>query len=597
MMARGRRHTAARVATVGLGAVLVFLAGFALWSAVTSEHAAGQLRRSRLLSDSYEQTRFAMDDERLLEHEYMLGHGGNYTPARSEVLHQQFDAIAVRLDRGLAEIARSGDARDRALSHQLAAEQRGYHQSMDALFASAQMGNAGMAQMHGAAADGDFTRLRNEMSKVSDAHNNTTLRQLNDLQVTEARIRSATWPVIGLALILFGLFGLIVRGYRRREAALTQAELARLGRQALVDNLTGLRNNRAFEEDLERDLARISRSGEPLALVSLDLDRLKQTNDSHGHQAGDERLRALALAMTKGARSADGCYRVAGDEFALILPNTRAMGGLEVAQHVQQALRRVGAGPTSATAGVAEAGPGVDRDELIRKADLALLEAKRAHRAILIYSPEMDQIGAKCVINTEHVELTAVASALARAVDAKDSLTRSHSETVAELCALVAAELGLDFSRIAQLRLAGLLHDVGKIGVPDAILNKRGPLTEHEFDCMKTHCVLGHGIVDATGLSEHADWILHHHERIDGRGYPDGLAGEDIPLESRIILVADAFEAMTSGRPYRDGRPQAEALAELNSNAGTQFDRLCVEALLTVLAGRSADSNLAAVAL
>jgi diguanylate cyclase (GGDEF)-like protein len=592
-MAMGHKHVGARIATAGLGVVLVFLASFALWSAATSEHAAGQMRKSRLLSNAYEQTRFAMDDERLLEHEYMLGHGGNYTPARSEVLHQRFDAIAGQVDTGLAGIARIGDAHDRALSHQLAAEQHGYHQSMDSLFASARMGNNGMAQMNGAVADRDFARLRDVMSRVSDTHNNATLRHLNDLQLTEARIRSATWPVIGLALILFGLFGLIVRGYRRREAALTQAELARLERQALVDNLTGLRNNRAFEEDLERDLARIARSGEPLALVSLDLDGLKQTNDSHGHQAGDERLRALAHAMTESVRSADGTYRVAGDEFALVLSDTRAMGALEVAQHVQQALRRVSGGPSSVTAGVAEAGPGVDRDELIRKADIALIEAKRAHRGLLIYSPEMDQIGTERVTNIGRVEAQSVASALARAVDAKDSLTLSHSETVAELCALVAAELGLDASRIAQLRLAGLLHDVGKIGIPDAILNKPGPLTDQEFDCMKTHTALGHGIVEATGLSQHAEWILHHHERIDGRGYPDGLSGEDIPLESRIILVADAFEAMTAGRPYRDPRPVTEALVELNQHAGTQFDRRCVAALETVLSGRRAESELA----
>ncbi len=340
-MAKRRTHVAARAATVGLGAVLVFLAGFALWSAVTSEHAAAELRNSKQLTNAYDQTRFAMDDERLLEHEYMIGHGGNYTPARSEVLHQRFDALASRFDMRLAEIVRYGGVQDRQLARELAAVQRGYHHSLDAVFSSVRMGNNGMAQMNGAIADKDFTRLRNEISRVSDAHNAAALRQLNDLQNTEGRIRAATWAVIGFAMVLFGAFAFVVRGYRRREAALTQAQLARLERQALIDNLTELRNNRAFEEDLARNLARSDRSGKPLTLVFLDLDGLKQTNDAHGHQAGDERLRCLAHAMREAVRTADGAYRVAGDEFALILPETRAMGGLETAQRVQNALRRV----------------------------------------------------------------------------------------------------------------------------------------------------------------------------------------------------------------------------------------------------------------
>jgi putative nucleotidyltransferase with HDIG domain len=164
-------------------------------------------------------------------------------------------------------------------------------------------------------------------------------------------------------------------------------------------------------------------------------------------------------------------------------------------------------------------------------------------------------------------------------VDAKDSWTRSHCETVSELCAAVAAELELPPDRIEKLRLAGLLHDVGKIGVPDSILQKPSQLTEAEFETMKTHSQLGHSIVSGAGLAEEAHWILHHHERPDGRGYPDGLTADQIPLESRIILVADAFEAMTSDRPYRAAQPASAALNELHRHSGTQFDPRCVAAL------------------
>jgi putative nucleotidyltransferase with HDIG domain len=178
-----------------------------------------------------------------------------------------------------------------------------------------------------------------------------------------------------------------------------------------------------------------------------------------------------------------------------------------------------------------------------------------------------------------------LASALARAVDAKDAYTHSHCETVAELCAMIATELGLAPERVAQVRLAGLLHDVGKIGISDAILQKPGPLTDEEFRVMRTHPSLGSHIVSAAELYQEAGWIHHHHERVDGRGYPDGLGGKSIPLESRIIMVADAFEAITADRPYRDRRSVSEALVELNRHAGTQFDITCLRALERIITG------------
>jgi putative nucleotidyltransferase with HDIG domain len=177
----------------------------------------------------------------------------------------------------------------------------------------------------------------------------------------------------------------------------------------------------------------------------------------------------------------------------------------------------------------------------------------------------------------EHVN--SLSRALALAVDAKDSYTRSHCQTVSQLCALLASELRFAPKRIEQMRLAGLLHDVGKIGIPDAILNKPAALSEAEYDQMKGHSVLGEQIVAAGDLPEEARWVRHHHERYDGDGYPDGLAAAGIPLESRIILAADAFEAMTSDRPYRRAPGRTFALAELRRHAGTQFDPVVVHAL------------------
>jgi putative nucleotidyltransferase with HDIG domain len=183
---------------------------------------------------------------------------------------------------------------------------------------------------------------------------------------------------------------------------------------------------------------------------------------------------------------------------------------------------------------------------------------------------------------------TTLASALATALDAEDDYTRNHSHTVSELSAQIASQLGLPADRVTRVGLAGLLHDIGKIGIPDSVLRKPGKLTGAEYRLMQTHATLGHSIVSAVGLVGEALWVLHHHERIDGRGYPDGLAGDAIPLESRIIFVADAFEAITSDRPYRRGRSETEALDELQRHAGTQFDSRCVAALCRALGHRSA---------
>jgi len=274
----------------------------------------------------------------------------------------------------------------------------------------------------------------------------------------------------------------------------------------------------------------------------------------------------------------------------VIMRAERAWGAFRFVQRVQARLAARLADGLSMKAGVAEASGPVARETLLRHADSALTEAKRLRRAILVYSPDLETMRARPDVSREQHHLKTLATALARAVDAKDSYTRSHCETVSETAALIGAGLGLDPEHVGRLRLAGLLHDVGKIGIADAILQKPAPLNEHEFTVMKTHSALGHRIVSGAGLEEEAEWILRHHERPDGRGYPAGLRGDDVPLESRIILVADAFEAITSDRPYRAGRPEAEALAELDRHAGTQFDPACVAALWKALGRQRPDT-------
>jgi len=373
------------------------------------------------------------------------------------------------------------------------------------------------------------------------------------------------------------------KGIERELARAREAELERLALAALTDHLTGLRNHRAFHEELERELARRERNQAALSLVMLDLAGLKRVNDTLGHAAGDERLKALAVCLRATLRAGDAAYRIGGDEFALVFPGEHAWGALRLVQRLGERLREENGPRLAVAAGIAEATGQVPRDTLVRQADLALIAAKRSKRGALIYSIDQEPAVGQLDPGSDRHYLQTLTTALARAVDAKDSYTRSHCETVAELCALIAGELGLAPERIGKLRLAGLLHDVGKIGIPDAVLQKPEPLTREEFEIMKTHAALGCRIVSGASLDEQAGWILHHHERPDGRGYPDGVVGEEVPLESQIMLVADAFEAITSDRPYREGRSDAAAFEELERHAGTQFDPGCVAALRRAL--------------
>ena len=315
----------------------------------------------------------------------------------------------------------------------------------------------------------------------------------------------------------------------------------------------------------------------------LDLDGLKQINDTLGHQAGDARLRALGECLRATMRANDSAYRIGGDELMVLLPDERAWGAFLFAQRLQREGLSNRTGVTF-TSGIAES-TGFDGSEmLLRHVDLALYEAKRSGRRIVIYA---DGLAPKPAAppeeraNRHHQRL--LATALARAVDAKDQGTRNHCETVSELCVLIGEELGLDADRLEQIRLAGLLHDVGKIGVADRILRKPGPLGADEATAMRGHVHVGYSVVEAAELLEEARWVLHHHEHVDGSGYPHRLRGDDIPLESRIILVADAFEAITAERPYSPATSANDALAELDAHAGAQFDRRCVEALRTAL--------------
>jgi diguanylate cyclase (GGDEF)-like protein/putative nucleotidyltransferase with HDIG domain len=358
-------------------------------------------------------------------------------------------------------------------------------------------------------------------------------------------------------------------------------------RLALTDPLTGLGNHRHFHERLERELRHAHEEGLPLTLCLVDVDDFKRINDRFGHPAGDRVLSLLATRL----RQTGEAFRLGGDEFALLLPGYDEHAALTAASSVVERIAALDleyVGSVTVSAGVAISPQHADeRDELIRLADSALYWAKeygknrvRAYRPDVVELAELKRLAS----GPDRAARFRAAASLARAVDARDVYTGSHSQRVAELAARAARRLGLPDEDIELTRLAASLHDLGKLAIPEEILRKPGPLTEPERMVLERHPQIGFRMLESLGVDPVADWVLHHHERWDGSGYPDGMPGERIPLGARIIFVADSFDAMTSERVYRRRVPPAEAIAELERCAGTQFDPDIVAAFAQELA-------------
>ena len=381
----------------------------------------------------------------------------------------------------------------------------------------------------------------------------------------------------------------------------TDRERARIGlllareeadRRSRVDPTTGLFNRHHLLDVARRELARSQRELTHPALVLLDVDRLRDLNERGGHAVGDSVLRELAGRLSHSVRTYDTISHVGGGRFAVLVPDLRDGETLrricaEIAATLTgEPLRSAGRElHVTVTAAGARAHPGTTIDALLHSAEVALAAAKRSGVA---EQPAAEQPAAELTRREPPVddgEAARVAATLARAAAEREGVPHEHEVGVAELAELVGRELGLPESLQGDLRLAGLLHDVGTIAVAGAVLSKPGPLDEHEWVVLREHPSIGADMVARIpGLSRTQLAIRHHHERYDGQGYPDRLAGEAIPLAARVLATVDAYTAMTEERPYREARDRAEALEELRRNAGTQLDPLVVEALCRVLA-------------
>jgi diguanylate cyclase (GGDEF)-like protein/putative nucleotidyltransferase with HDIG domain len=352
-----------------------------------------------------------------------------------------------------------------------------------------------------------------------------------------------------------------------------------------IDSLSGLHNRRRTLEQLDIEVARARRYQGSFSILLADIDNFKNFNDTYGHYAGDEVIKRVAGLLHNRNRSSDFVGRFGGDEFLMILPATSRQGAATVADHMRLAL---GSLPYTAPNGSpiplrmnfgAASFPedGHDGSSLIAIADANLYESKRWGGDTVTLRRE--PIGGETIDPSGFGTLDALVSA----VDNKDHYTRKHCAHVAEQVAAMVKSLGLSKERQDKFRVAALLHDVGKIGLPDRILRKPGRLTPEEEEAVRQHSLQGSMLISQYLPDDDVvrEAVLSHHERWDGKGYPAGLAGRDIPYSGRILAVADSYSAMITDRPYRAGLSIREALAEIERGSGKQFDPEVVQVFLT----------------
>jgi diguanylate cyclase (GGDEF)-like protein/putative nucleotidyltransferase with HDIG domain len=364
-----------------------------------------------------------------------------------------------------------------------------------------------------------------------------------------------------------------------------------LREETRVDAKTGLYNARYFAGQLHEKLEVARRLERPLSLILADLDLLRDINNTYGHLAGDSVLQGVCDIFRTHIRADDLAARFGGEEFAILLPDTSKAQALQLAERLRHAVERAvfevettnDRLRATLSLGVASfPDDALEEDGLIHDADLAVYRAKDEGRNCVRTAAG----AAPAPVSVERADgllrdrSLQVMASISAAIDARDTHTAGHSRRVRALAIGIGQELGLSATDLELLGHAASFHDIGKLSVPDSVLLKPGTLDPAEAALMRTHATEGARTIDRLGLLDEAvPAVRHHHERVDGTGYPDGLVGDQIPLHARIIHVADALDAMVSARVYRPAKPVDAALAEIRREAGRQFCPRCVEAL------------------
>jgi diguanylate cyclase (GGDEF)-like protein len=386
----------------------------------------------------------------------------------------------------------------------------------------------------------------------------------------------------------------------RRLEIENRALMRKMKALSLKDSHTGLYNHRYLMERLAKEIVRAKRYSAPLSLLMADIDYFKSINDVYGHRYGDLILKKLGRFLLDTVRENDVVVRFGGEEFVIIMPDTDRGEAELAAQRILQALRKRVFDPRKRkisiklSVGLADLSGSAagNAAELIDMADKAMRNAKRSGGDRLSLSGSGGEEEIENIIKTqkkdkvlkirekvtnmsERARGVAVESinALAKTIEARDHYAGEHAKAMASMVSELGKNMKLPPEKIKQLEHAAVLHDLGKLGVSDSILSKKGSLTKGEYEKIKKHPQIGADLVKAAKcLDEVVTMVLHHHERFDGKGYPSGLKGKDIPLGARIVAVADVYQALMTDRPYRKAYAREEATDIVVRGSGTQFD-------------------------
>ncbi|MBZ9685790.1 diguanylate cyclase [Clostridium estertheticum] len=358
------------------------------------------------------------------------------------------------------------------------------------------------------------------------------------------------------------------------------------------DGLTGLYNHRFFYDALGEIMKISEKENSLVSMMLLDIDYFKIYNDLNGHQMGDEVLRTIGFILKNSFRKGDVVSRYGGEEFAIILPNTSEAEAIKLAEELRSKIEKTyfrgeenqPNGNVTVSIGISiYPGKAKNAIELFKSADDALYRAKFFEKnRVESYTSILDEL--KIDTEDEHIDIITTIKTLISVINAKDKYTYGHVERVVIYSRLLADKLELNEKNKKELIYGAYMHDIGKINIPKEILNKNMPLTPEEWEIMKQHSVNGVEIIKSVeSLKEIAPLILHHHERYDGKGYPDNLYGDNIPYLVRILTVVDCFDAMTSSRPYNKRKTYQEAVDEIKRCSGTQFDKDIVDSFIEVI--------------
>jgi diguanylate cyclase (GGDEF)-like protein len=389
----------------------------------------------------------------------------------------------------------------------------------------------------------------------------------------------------------------LARAFNRAAGTFATAET-----QATRDRLTGIPNRESLLRTLAGEVERATRHSKPMSVAFMDIDRFKAINDTYGHRVGDAVLQQLAGLITRSIRASDIFGRYGGEEFMLILPETTPEDAYVLAEELREMVMRrplsVASGVlVDATISIGVAGghsTELQVDRLVDAADAAMYVAKSEgrNRSFLFGSVTDESVIRRAVITPERREAAvaigrwasaSAAQALASVLAPQPHHRGRPSDMIAALSIGVALHMGLSQVELDRIRVAALLHDLGKLALPGEILDKPSSLTDVEWQVVGEHPRIGQVILEqATSMRDAVPIVLHHHERFDGTGYPHGLRGEEIPLGARIVAVADAYHAMVHERPYKSALTHAQALTELRRHASTQFDPTVVEVFIAI---------------